>query len=168
MTTGRSDSGPQPEVRVRVSQRDLPANRRLPLAFLRRAVVLAVMEGEQREAVEVSLTLTHDARVQELNRDYRGLDRPTDVLSFSLLEGLDLPPSTPGEPVLLGDVVISLDTAQRQAAEEGRSLASEVAWLVSHGVLHLLGFDHPTPKDRAMMKAREDRVLAHLEEAGAL
>lgn len=153
---------------MRVSQRDLPAERRLSLSFLRQAVAWSAREAGATGEVEVSLTLTHDRRIQQLNRDYRGKDQPTDVLSFALLEGQPLPPTPPGEPLLLGDVVISLDTADRQAAEEGRSQAREVAWLVSHGVLHLLGFDHPTPAQRARMKAREDRILADLEEAGLL
>ncbi len=168
MTAGRSEDEARPRVRARVSQRDLPATRRLPLAFLRRTVDLAIREGGQPGLFEVSLTLTGDARVQDLNRDYRGQDRPTDVLSFALQEGQALPAAPPGQPVLLGDVVISLDTAERQAREAGRSLAGEVAWLISHGVLHLLGFDHPTPKARARMKALEDRVLARLEEARLL
>jgi len=164
----RSEEEARPRVQVRVSQRDLPATRRLSLPFLRRAVDLAVREAGQQGLFEVSLTLTHDARVQELNRDYRGQDRPTDVLSFALLEGPELPVTPPGQPVLLGDVVISLETADRQANQAGRSLAGEVAWLISHGVLHLLGFDHPTPKARARMKVLEDRVLARLEEAQLL
>ena len=155
-------------VRVRISQADLPAGRRLPLPFLRRAVTLAVRAGGEAGPAEVSLTLTDDARVQELNRDYRGQDRPTDVLSFSLLEGEAPAPTPPGEPRLLGDVVLSLDTAERQAVENGVSLRREVAWLISHGVLHLLGFDHPDARRRARMKAREDQVLAALEETGAL
>lgn len=155
-------------VRVRVSQRDLPPERRLSLAFLRRAVTLAVREGGEEGPAEVSLTLTDDRRIQELNRDYRGLDKPTDVLSFSMLEGEALAPTPPGEPRLLGDVILSLDTSDRQAEEEGVSPRREVAWLISHGVLHLLGFDHPDTRQRARMKKREDRVLAALEEAGAL
>jgi len=112
--------------------------------------------------------LTDDLRVQELNRDYRGQDRPTDVLSFSLWEGQVPPPPPLGQPRLLGDVVISLETACRQAAEQGHDLRREVAWLISHGVLHLLGHDHPDPEARERMKLLEDQVLAALEEDGAL
>lgn len=152
-----------PRIRVTLSQRDLPADRRLPLKFLRHVTSLSVRAGGEDGPVEVSLTLTTDARIHELNRDYRGKDSPTDVLSFSMLEGDTVAPTPPGEPRLLGDVILSLDTAQRQAAENGVSLEREVAWLISHGVLHLLGFDHPNAKQRAEMKRREDQVLAALD-----
>jgi probable rRNA maturation factor len=158
-------------VQVRVSQSDLPTQSRLPLGFLRRVARLAVSQGNpsgQTGPVEISLILTGDRRVQELNRDYRGQDRPTDVLSFSLWEGQVPPPPPPGQPRLLGDVVISLETARRQASEQGHDLCREVAWLISHGVLHLLGYDHPDPKSRKSMQAIEEQVLAALERDGAL
>lgn len=171
MTPSESEHEDHPKTLVRVSQGDLPPERRLPLGFLRRAAALAVRQGSpagQADPVEISLTLTGDRRVHGLNRDYRGLDRPTDVLSFSLWEGQIPPPPPPGQPRLLGDVVISLDTAVRQAEEQGHGLLREVAWLISHGVLHLLGHDHPDPEARERMKALEDRVLAILEKDGAL
>jgi probable rRNA maturation factor len=171
MTFPESEPDDAPRVQVRVSQGDLPGQSRLPLGFLRRAARLAVGQGSppgQTVPVEISLTLTEDRRVQELNRDYRGQDRPTDVLSFSLWEGQVPPPPPPGQPRLLGDVVISLETARRQASEQGHDLRREVAWLISHGVLHLLGYDHPDPESRKRMKDLEDRVLAALERDGAL
>lgn len=116
--------------------------------------------------MEVSLTLTDDARVHALNRDYRGIDRPTDVLAFALTEGEHPAPTLPGEPRLLGDVILSLDTAERQAREGGVSLAREVAWLICHGVLHLLGHDHQTPRELEAMRSLEERALARLEAAG--
>lgn len=161
----RRDRATVSEVRVTVSQRDLPAERRLSLKFLRRATALSVRAGGEDGPVEVSLTLTDDPRIHALNRDYRGKDAPTDVLSFSMSEGEVVAPTPEGEPRLLGDVIISLDTAARQAAEGGVTLQREVAWLVSHGVLHLLGFDHPDAKARAEMKRREDQVLQALEGA---
>ncbi|MGI5844047.1 MAG: rRNA maturation RNase YbeY [Candidatus Xenobium sp.] len=171
MTSPEPEPDDAPRVQVRVSQSDLPTQSRLPLGFLRRVARLAVSQGNpsgQTGPVEISLILTGDRRVQELNRDYRGQDRPTDVLSFSLWEGQVPPPPPPGQPRLLGDVVISLETARRQASEQGHDLRREVAWLISHGVLHLLGYDHPDPKSRKSMQSIEERVLAALERDGAL
>jgi probable rRNA maturation factor len=117
-------------------------------------------EGFDRPA-EVSLVLTDDAAMQDLNRDYRGLDRPTDVLSFSQIEGGC---DSPGEePVILGDIIISMETAQRQADERGHSLGDELDLLAIHGVLHLLGYDDETDAQAAEMRKREHLVLVQLE-----
>lgn len=102
----------------------------------------------QSPVYELSLRFTDDAEVRRLNRDYRGIDRPTDVLSFATLDGTEalLPPdflTDSGEPLYLGDIVISVPTAQRQAQENGHSLVMELSWLSVHGFLHLLGWDHP-------------------------
>ncbi len=107
---------------------------------------------------ELSIVLTDDAAVRELNRTYRGVDETTDVLSFAQSEGsaFALPE---GEAPHLGDVIISLDTARRQAAEYGLALQDEVSHLLVHGVLHLLGYDHEQPEDARIMRAREDAIL---------
>jgi probable rRNA maturation factor len=112
-------------------------------------------------AYELSLTLTDDGEMTELNRTYRQLDRPTDVLSFAALE--DETPLAPEllatEPFYLGDIIISLDTAQRQAQAAGHSLAWETVWLASHGFLHLLGWDHPDGDQLAVMLAKQDDLI---------
>lgn len=107
---------------------------------------------------ELSIVLTDDAAVRELNRTYRGVDAPTDVLSFAQSEGGEfaLPE---GEAPHLGDVIISLGTARRQAAEYGLALQDEVSHLLVHGVLHLLGYDHEQPQDAQNMRAHEDAIL---------
>ncbi|KGF73702.1 heat-shock protein [Neosynechococcus sphagnicola sy1] len=97
------------------------------------------------QAYEVSLCLTSDAEVQELNRQYRGFDQPTDVLSFAALEA-DMPQAPEllnSLPLYLGDIMISVETAQRQAQQQGHDLVQELVWLAAHGLLHLLGWDHP-------------------------
>ena len=114
------------------------------------------------EGVEVGVTFLDDAAIQELNRDYRDKDRPTDVLSFALNEGdepniIDAP-----EEELLGDILISLETTARQAEEYGHSLERELAYLTVHGMLHLLGYDHEEPADQAEMRLEEEAVLAAL------
>ena len=108
-------------------------------------------------ACSLSVCLVQDDEIRGLNRDHRGLDEVTDVLSFPV-DGLDpLPPEMERE---LGDVVISLAQARRQAADEGVTELDELTSLVVHGVLHLAGFDHET--DSGEMFARQDRLLASL------
>ena len=100
--------------------------------------------------------LTDDGSISVLNEQYRGIDGPTDVLSFSQHEGED---EFASEENLLGDVVISVETARRQAAEQGNELDSEIDMLVAHGLLHLLGYDHAEPEDAKVMFARQDEIL---------
>ncbi len=109
---------------------------------------------------EISLVLADNAYIQELNRDYRDLDRPTDVLSFALEEGEEMP--NPLAVRMLGDIVLSLEKAQEQAEEFGHSLEREIAYLTVHGVLHLLGYDHMLEEDKAVMRSKEEEILALL------
>ncbi|GBE15062.1 MAG TPA: rRNA maturation RNase YbeY [Proteobacteria bacterium] len=107
---------------------------------------------------ELSLYLTDDAQIRELNREYRGIDSATDVLSFSQQEGETLP--FEGAPCLLGDVVISMDRAKKQAREFGTELDAELRRLLTHGVLHLLGYDHEGSEEEAdAMRKMEDRYV---------
>ncbi len=108
---------------------------------------------------ELSVALVGDAEMRELNAAYRHIDRPTDVLSFALAEDA----ATPGQPRLLGDVVISLDTAARQAARRGAAVLDEVRTLLAHGLLHLLGYDHErSPADARRMFALQRRLVGRL------
>lgn len=116
-------------------------------------------EPEPPHGVEMSVSLQDDAAVQALNRHYRRKDSPTNVLSFAALEG-DLPPLPEGEPLPLGDIVLALETCEREAAETGIPLAHHVHHLVVHGVLHLLGYDHEDDADAEEMEAVEVAVLA--------
>ncbi|HMR05083.1 MAG TPA: rRNA maturation RNase YbeY [Polyangiaceae bacterium] len=109
---------------------------------------------------ELSVLLTDDRTIHALNLEHRGKDKPTDVLAFPLDED-DVPP---GMPRLLGDVVISLDTAARQARGRRRELLPEVRLLLAHGLLHLLGFDHDTPAKKKRM-TRETRRLVRAAES---
>lgn len=129
---------------------------------LRRLVkraVLAVLDFEDfGRRAEVSVTFTDNEGIHALNREYRNVDRPTDVLSFPLSDGEDY--DTDGDAVLLGDIVISLERAQTQAKEYGHSFEREVAFLTVHSMLHLLGYDHETsPEDERDMFARQDEIL---------
>ncbi|MGH7897118.1 MAG: rRNA maturation RNase YbeY [Candidatus Binatia bacterium] len=107
---------------------------------------------------ELSIRLVRDPEIHALNRDWRGKDRPTDVLSFSLREGKFGDVSR-----ALGDVVISLETAARQAAECRRSLADEVDRLLVHGILHLAGYDHEvSPREERRMRRKERELRGFL------
>jgi probable rRNA maturation factor len=140
-------SGPPPEVR----------GSRIDTSKLR-ARAQKVLEAVGQARAELSLALVDDEQMTDLNRRYRGMDGPTDVLSFSLLEGA----SAPHRGRLLGDVVIGIEAAARQAGERHRALEHEVTKLLVHGVLHLLGHDHEKPEDARTMQAEERRVLRSL------
>ncbi len=108
---------------------------------------------------ELSIVLCSDAFIRPLNRDWRGKDAPTDVLSFAQQEGEAILEDDP----VLGDLVISVETAARQAAELGHSLDEELGVLLVHGLLHLLGYDHEQdPEEAAEMRAAEAKVLGLL------
>jgi probable rRNA maturation factor len=122
----------------------------------------ALGAGELGEGpVEVSIVLADDDRVQAMNRQYRGQDKPTNVLSFATLDDEDAPLPV-GAPLLLGDVVLAFETMQREALEQGKPLADHFGHLVVHGVLHLLGFDHEDDADATEMESLERAILAAL------
>ena len=109
---------------------------------------------------EVSLLLVDDEQMHQMNLQYRGVDQTTDVLSFPMMETSDgHAPQDPSEGLLLGDIVVSLPAAGRQAEDFGHSLRRELAFLVVHGMLHLLGFDHCTEQDRQLMRLEEEAIL---------
>jgi len=114
------------------------------------------------ETAEVSITLTDNVYIHELNMKYRNIDRPTDVLSFALNEGEE--PEIVDGPVvnMLGDIIISVERATEQAAEYGHSIEREIAFLTVHGMLHLLGYDHMEEVDRVEMRKEEDYVMEKL------
>lgn len=107
------------------------------------------------DAVELSIALVDDATIRELNHTYRYKDKPTDVLAFPLQD--PLPPRPVG---LLGDVILSIETARRQAARHRRSLLAELTMLLAHGLLHLLGHDHQTDAQERDMTARTRQLEA--------
>jgi probable rRNA maturation factor len=108
---------------------------------------------------ELSILLCDDPQIQVLNQTHRGKNAPTDVLSFPLMNPEDEQLSTL-DGGALGDVVISLDTAQRQASHRGQDLMEEVEFLLAHGLLHLLGYDHETDQEEAEMDAATRKLVA--------
>jgi probable rRNA maturation factor len=117
-----------------------------------RKTVLRLLEALDCQSCELGVVIVDDARMQRLNARYRGIDRPTDVLAFAMREG----PFADLHPHILGDVVISAETALRQARTRRHSLAEELTRLLIHGTLHLLGYDHEvSPADARLMRAKE-------------
>ena len=114
-----------------------------------------LLAGLARDGAELSVLLVSDGEMRRLNRDWRGRDRPTDVLSFAQGEGAGAAPDG-----LLGDVVISVDTARRQARSGRRPLGREAERLLVHGLLHLLGYDHERSAADARRMQRRERALA--------
>jgi len=136
--------------------------------WLRRVVEHSLAAQDIGSEVELGLLITDDETVRELNQKYRGVDEPTDVLSFALAErkpGDDSPPFiTPPDGILrLGEVIISYPQAVRQAEENNHKVEEEVALLVIHGILHLLGYEHDEPAREREMRALEERVLSKVE-----
>jgi probable rRNA maturation factor len=123
----------------------------------------AALGAEQPAAdgpVLVGVVLTDDTEQRELNRTYRGKDAPTNVLSFSLTDPEEPVPT--GAPVVLGDVVLAFETVAREAVEQKKPPADHLQHLIVHGALHLLGFDHESDAEAAVMEAREIEILARL------
>lgn len=128
---------------------------------LLRNVAEAALARAGRGGSEAGITLADDAYLQELNRAYRGIDAPTDVLAFAMLESAPgEPPCGEAGPELMGDVVISLERARAQADEYGHSLRRELAYLAVHGMLHLLGYDHASPDAEQKMREAAEEILA--------
>ena len=119
--------------------------------------------GSSGEPTTACLLLASDERVRALNRDFRGRDVPTDVLSFPSFEPDVLAAvGAEGPPPVIGDIVIALQTTLADAVSDGRSMNDHLRHLVVHGMLHLLGYDHETDEDAAAMEALEVRILAGL------
>jgi probable rRNA maturation factor len=113
----------------------------------------AMLRALELPAAELSLLLTDDAGIRTLNRQHRQKDKPTDVLAFPMSDGAPEPQG------ILGDVVISLETAQRQADARRRPLIEEVRFLLAHGLLHLVGYDHATPTEKREMVGMTRRLV---------
>ena len=168
---------------------DEPYQQELSEVWLRTVMETALVEAlPQGEPAQVGLVVTDDKTVQELNRQFRGLDEVTDVLSFSashsghwegdLQESDEASPESvdseelnfvlpPGEPSPLGEVIISFPQTIRQAQERNGPVEQELALLIIHGVLHLVGYDHMEPEDEAQMQAKERSALAAVSQLEA-
>lgn len=141
---------------------ELPDGEKEALAHLAESAVHAALSlsGFKPGEAEVSVLFTNDDFIAELNQQYRGVEGPTDVLSFAFRDSDEEDMvKVPGIPEMLGDVIISLDTAARQAKVNGKTVQEEIALLLVHGALHLLGYDHDTTEKEAVMWKRQDEAL---------
>ncbi len=157
-------SHPCPMLYFQNDQEALPVTYKLKM--LTRRAVIATLEHEQyMNPCEVSITYTDNEQIHALNLQYRGVDKPTDVLSFPLMDfsGESDEPVADEPVVSLGDIVISLERAREQAEEYGHSFEREVAFLTAHSMLHLLGYDHETGEaDEQDMRARQTAIMEAL------
>lgn len=135
-------------------------------------VVNEVLEYEEnKENYEVSISFVNDEEIQDLNNEYRGINNPTDVLSFPMMEFEEEDENTDTdeqfeyieEELPLGDIVISMDRTKAQAEEYGHSFERELSFLLVHGMLHLLGYDHEEEKDEKIMMKIQEEILEILK-----
>lgn len=123
-------------------------------------VALKALESESVEGAEASIIITDNKEIKKINKEYRNIDKETDVISFALEDDetfINIPVR------ILGDIYISIDKAKDQAEEYGHSLKRELAFLTVHGMLHLLGFDHMIKEDEVVMFKKQDEILNELE-----
>ena len=134
--------------------------------LLREGISLALDIGDGPENAEIGLLLVDNDTIRDLNKAYRGVDAPTDVLSFALQEKGEGEPDVMFDASLpdpaLGDIVISVERARAQAKEYGHSFRREIVYLAVHGALHLLGFDHGDDEETAVMRRKEEEIMARL------
>ena len=125
--------------------------------LMKRVVRTVVKEQYPDHRFEVNITVCDDDTIHAINKEHRGIDRPTDVLSFPFLDF-----DSPETLTMLGDIIISRDTAYRQADEYGHSPKREFCFLAAHSALHLLGYDHETDEERVVMEAKQKEILEKL------
>ncbi|UFT97814.1 rRNA maturation RNase YbeY [Radiobacillus kanasensis] len=120
----------------------------------------AELEQVSDEA-ELSVSFVDNDEIQTINREYRNIDKPTDVISFAMQESMEDEPEIVGDdvPLLLGDIIISVDKAEEQATEYNHSFERELGFLAVHGFLHLLGYDHMNEDDEKKMFGRQEEIL---------
>ena len=151
--------------KVKVIITDRQKKVRIPTGLrmqIRRACIAVLREEKVEGDSEVSVSFVDNKEIQKLNKEFRDIDAATDVLSFPLGENgvYDVNPDTGAK--LLGDIVISMERAQEQAIEYGHSLEREVCYLTVHSMLHLLGYDHMEPQEKAEMRMKEETVMVQI------
>ncbi len=142
-----------------IDEQDIVVDKSMQELMNKCALTALELEGYSGD-YELSITLVSDEDIHVLNREHRGVDKSTDVLSFPQWD--EVPMSSDDMPVHIGDIVISVSTAVNQAKEYGHSLIREMAFLTTHSVFHLLGYDHEVEEDRLIMREKEEGVLEHL------
>jgi probable rRNA maturation factor len=163
----RRFSKPALEVGVRIKaaawRRALPRASRLAESAALAAFAAARPKRLSRAGAEAAVVLADDAQMRALNRDYRGRDKPTNVLAFAARDWRETPRAAAAQPLALGDVVVALETARAEAAAQRKPLADHLRHLVVHGMLHLLGHDHRGAREARRMERLEAKVLGLLD-----
>ena len=149
------------EIEIRTEPEELSVSEEERAAVRRAIETVGRLYGA--EGAEVSVTLTDDAHIHVINREYRNVDRPTDVISFALTESEEPEIIGGGEHEVLGDLIISLERMRAQAAEYGHTELRELSFLTVHGMLHLLGYDHMEAEERQEMEEEQRAVMEELE-----
>lgn len=139
-------------------------------SLIRTVVETVLKEEGVKKEVDVYITLTHNDNIQKINAEHRNIDKPTDVLSFPMFEREEIPMLKEGNSdddgqveTMLGDIIVSVEKVREQAEEYGHSFKRELAYLVTHGMLHLLGYDHMIEEEKVVMRKREEEILAILD-----
>ena len=148
------------EIEIRTEPEELSVSEEERAAVRRAIETVGRLYGA--EGAEVSVTLTDDAHIHVINREYRNVDRPTDVISFALTESEEPEIIGGGEHEVLGDLIISLERMRAQAAEYGHTELRELSFLTVHGMLHLLGYDHMEAEERQEMEEEQRAVMKEL------
>ncbi|MBO7257379.1 MAG: rRNA maturation RNase YbeY [Alphaproteobacteria bacterium] len=146
-----------PQIDIQVSDKRYYLKKVFLKTFCRRVIKTAWDYMKAYRPAEVSLVLANDVFITELNRDYRGKNNPTNVLSFETA----MKP-VKGQPFVAGDIIVAYETVAREAAEQGKSFEAHLAHLLIHGTLHLLGEDHLTDKQANKMEAKEIKIMKQL------
>ncbi|HEY8477017.1 MAG TPA: rRNA maturation RNase YbeY [Chloroflexota bacterium] len=160
--TPEQPPNPPVEIEVEVDARvDVPRD---ALALIVDALNEGLRQERWQQPASLYVLVTDDEGIRAINREQRGVDQPTDVLSFPAREAAGAPAFVlpPGHPIHLGDIVLSYERAVAQAEQYGHDVRREIAYLVVHGLLHLLGYDHETEEERRAMRAHEEAILAAL------
>ena len=134
--------------------------------LIKKVIETVLREEKIIQDLEIYVTLTNNEQIHKVNFEQRKVDRPTDVLSFPMFERDEihlLKEVSKEEPDILGDIIVSIEKVKEQALEYGHSFERELAYLVTHGMLHLLGYDHMIEEEKAQMRKREEEILGLLE-----
>lgn len=133
--------------------------------LIKKVVKTVLKEEKILKDLEVYVTLTNNEQIHKVNLEQRKVDRPTDVLSFPMFERDEIPylKEDDGERDILGDIIVSIEKVREQAEEYGHSFERELAYLVTHGMLHLLGYDHMIEEEKEQMRKKEEEILGKLK-----
>lgn len=147
---------------LEVQYLDIEENKEYEMVLNR--VINKCFEEEKLKNLYISITLTNPENIQKINKEYRNIDRATDVLSFPMFEREEIPSLKEEDKTedILGDIIVSIEKVKEQAEEYGHSFERELAYLVTHGMLHLLGYDHMIDEEKVIMRKREEEILGVL------